>query len=63
MLEKWNAIPIHEKYYDAHQPIECTHSYDTGNDIIYIFTMLFGIVDGLTTVLNIVIVPQIMKTM
>ncbi len=55
MIEKWNAPPVYEKYYNECQPIQCIYTYETRNDIIYIATTLFGIAGGLTTVLKFIL--------
>jgi hypothetical protein len=55
MIEQWNAPPIFEKYYNECLPMQCTYTFETKNDVIYIFTTLFGIVGGLTTVLKLLI--------
>ncbi len=60
MIEKWHASPIYERYYNECKPIQCTYEIDTKNDIIYIVTTLFGLVDGLTTVLKFV-VPRLVE--
>ena len=60
MIEKWNATPIFERYYNECQPTNCTYSFMKRHDLIYIATTLFGLAGGLTTVLNF-IVPRLIK--
>jgi hypothetical protein len=60
MIEQWNVSPIFENYYNECQPIKCTYILDTNNDMIYIFTTLFGIAGGLTTVLRLIL-PRLIK--
>jgi hypothetical protein len=60
MIEQWNFLSIFEKYYNQCKPIKCIYTFETNNDIIYIVTILSGIVGGLNTVL-IFIVPRLVK--
>jgi hypothetical protein len=55
MIEQWNVSLIFEHYYNECLPMQCTYTLETKNDVIYIFTTLFGIVGGLTTVLKLLI--------
>jgi hypothetical protein len=60
MIEQWNVSTMYERYYNECQPTQCTYTTETRNDIIYIFTALFGIVGGLNTALKLV-VPRLVK--
>jgi hypothetical protein len=60
MIERWNASTIYELYYNECQPIQCTYKLETRNDVIYIFTTLFGIAGGITTILKIIL-PSLVK--
>jgi hypothetical protein len=60
MIEQWNTSTIYEQYYNECQPKECTHTFETTNDAIYIFTTLFAIAGGLTTALEL-IMPRLVK--
>ncbi len=60
MIEEWTAPAIYEKYYNACQPIQCTYTIETRNDVIYIVTTLLGIAGGLITILKLV-VPRLVK--
>jgi hypothetical protein len=60
MIEQWNVSTMYESYYNECQPTQCTYRIETRNDVIYIFTALFGIVGGLTTALKLV-VPRLVK--
>ena len=55
MIEQWYAPTIFENYYNECQPVQCTYTFETNNDLIYIFTTLFGLAGGLVTVLKLVI--------
>jgi hypothetical protein len=60
MIELWNVSSIFENYYNECRPIQCTYNLETKNDIIYIFTTLFGVAGGLTTVLRLIL-PRLIK--
>ncbi|CAF1607460.1 unnamed protein product, partial [Adineta ricciae] len=60
MIEEWNAIINYSNYFGECNPIQCTYSYQTRNDVIYIVTTLIGLVGGLITTLKI-IVPRFIR--
>jgi hypothetical protein len=60
MVEQWNSSVMFNSYYNECQPAQCTYTYVTKNDIIYIVTTLIGLVGGLITVLKLV-VPRLVK--
>jgi hypothetical protein len=60
MIEQWNFSSNFESYYNECQPVRCTYTFETNNDVIYIATTLFGIAGGLVTVLKF-IVPRLIK--
>ncbi|CAF1449799.1 unnamed protein product [Adineta steineri] len=60
MIEEWNSTQLYDRYYDECQPIECTYTVKTRNNVIYIVTTVFGIIGGLITVLKLV-VPRVVK--
>jgi hypothetical protein len=60
MIEKWNVSPAYERYYNACHPTQCTYTFETRNDLIYIVTTLFGIAGGLITVLKLIL-PRLIK--
>jgi hypothetical protein len=60
MIEEWNFSSSFENYYNECQPLKCTYTLETNNDMIYIATRLFGISGGLITVLKIII-PRLIK--
>ncbi|CAF1082825.1 unnamed protein product [Adineta ricciae] len=60
MIEEWEASIDYEKYYKLCEPFECSYSYRTSNEKVYIVTASFGLAGGLVTVLN-VIVPALVK--
>jgi hypothetical protein len=55
MIEKKDTFLTFENYYNECLPIQCTYTFETNNDIIYIVTTLFGVAGGLTTVFKLVI--------
>lgn len=55
MIEEWNSSIMYDRYYNECEPVQCTYSYQTRNDAIYIITTLVGLVGGLVTVLKIAI--------
>ncbi|CAF1112213.1 unnamed protein product [Adineta steineri] len=60
MVEEWSSTQLYDRYYDECQPIECTYTIQTRNNVIYITTTMFGIIGGLITILS-CIVPQVVK--
>ncbi len=60
MIEQWNTTTVFESYYSACRPIQCTYTLETNNDMIYIFTTLFGIAGGLTTILKLIL-PRLIE--
>ena len=55
IIEEWRSSVIDDTYYNECQPVQCTSSYQTRNDTIYIITTLVGLVGGVVTVLKIAI--------
>jgi hypothetical protein len=60
MIEEWNLSITYNTYYNECQPIICTYTYETKNGIVYIITVLLGLVGGLITALEFV-VPILVK--
>ena len=60
MVERWNWSSMYESYYGECQPEECSYTYETKNDAIYIITTVIGLFGGLVTVLKL-IVPYVVK--
>ena len=60
MIDTWNSSTMYNQYYNECQPAQCTYSYETRNDLVFIITTLIGLVGGLTTSLKIVI-PRLVK--
>ena len=58
MVEKWSWKPLFRDYFDACQPVECKYTYRSKSSIVYIITTLFGVIGGLSTILQI-IVPRL----
>ena len=52
MVENWNSSITYKDYYEECQPAQCSYTYVTRNDAIYIVTTIFGLVGGLVTVLR-----------
>ncbi|CAF0854600.1 unnamed protein product [Adineta steineri] len=55
MIEEWNPTQMYDRYYDECQPIECTYTIKTRNNILYVITTLIGIIGGLTRVSKILV--------
>jgi hypothetical protein len=60
MIEQWISNISYVNYYNQCHPIYCKHTYEEKNNIIYIVTVLFTLIGGLTSVLQ-VIVPRFVK--
>ncbi|CAF0953880.1 unnamed protein product [Adineta steineri] len=60
MIEEWNPTQMYDQYYNECQPIECTYTIRTRNNILYVITTLIGIIGGLTRVSKI-LVPLLVK--
>ncbi|CAF1226590.1 unnamed protein product [Adineta steineri] len=60
MIEEWNPTQMYAQYYNECQPIECTYTIRTRNNIFYVITTLIGIIGGLTRVSKI-LVPILVK--
>jgi hypothetical protein len=60
MIEEWNVSVVYERYFNVCQPMRCTYTLETRNDVIYIVTTLFVIAGGLITALKLVL-PRLMK--
>ncbi|CAF1199067.1 unnamed protein product [Adineta ricciae] len=52
MVEEWEESIDYEKYYKVCEPVECSYSYQTGNEKVYIVTASFGLAGGLVSVLK-----------
>ena len=52
MVEDWTFSNDYSRYYNACQPSQCSYTYRTRNDAIYIISTLFGLIGGLVTVLK-----------
>ncbi|CAF4621706.1 unnamed protein product [Rotaria sp. Silwood1] len=55
MIERWNLSTMYESYYNACQPISCTYNYVTRNNLIYVVTLVFGLVGGIVTILKLIL--------
>ena len=59
MIEEWNVTHMYDRYYNACQPTECTYNVEARNAVIYVVTTLIGIIGGLTTVLQFIILSSV----
>ncbi|CAF1296227.1 unnamed protein product [Adineta ricciae] len=55
MIEQWNVFIMYENYYEHCKPSECSYTYETRNDVIFIITTLIGLLGGLVTALKLAI--------
>ena len=55
MVENWKWSSIYSDYYDSCQPLECTYTYKTRNDAIYIITSLISLLGGLIVALKFIV--------
>ncbi|CAF3325012.1 unnamed protein product [Rotaria socialis] len=55
MVEQWNSSIMFESYYKPCQPLECTLSVTTRNDVIYIVTAVFWLLSGLIAILRFIV--------
>ncbi|CAF1660287.1 unnamed protein product, partial [Adineta ricciae] len=58
MMEEWRTVGNYTSYYAGCRPAQCVYTYTARNDIIYIVTVLIGLVGGLMTVLQL-LVPRL----
>ena len=54
MIEQWNNTVMYEDYYAECQPYECIYVLKHRNDVIYIVTMVTGLIGGLVTMLKLI---------
>ena len=55
MIEEWNATQLYDRYYVECQPIRCTYTIKTRNDVIYTITSMIGIIGGLSKVAKLLV--------
>lgn len=55
MVEQWNLSILFENYYEKCHPMQCTYDIDSRNDVVYIATILIGLLGGLTTMLKFIV--------
>jgi hypothetical protein len=60
MTEQWNSSISYDNYYAVCQPIQCSYTIQTRNDVTYIISMLIGVVGGTIAILQF-IVPRLVK--
>ena len=61
MVEKWDSYIGFEKYYDECQPTQCSYTVESRNGLVYIVTIVMGLVGGLVTIILKFIVPKIVN--
>ena len=64
MVETWHFSADHQAYFDACQPVQCTYTLKTRNDLLFIITTLFGLIGGVVTVLKFILplaVPRLLQ--
>ncbi|CAF1615456.1 unnamed protein product, partial [Adineta ricciae] len=49
MVEQWFPSITYESYYSECAPSKCTYTHETKNSIVYIVTMIIGLIGGLIT--------------
>ncbi|CAF1580818.1 unnamed protein product [Didymodactylos carnosus] len=59
MTEEWNDHAEFGDYYSQCNPDKCVYTYNKQGDIGYMVTTIIGLIDGLTTVLKILIPPGV----
>jgi len=57
MIEQWARNISYANYYDQCHPINCKYSYIQKNDVLYIITTITALIGGLTSVLQMIILP------
>ena len=60
MVEEWKKSIIYDDYYNKCQPSQCTYTHQTKNSAIYIVTTVVGLIGGLITVLQLIVL-QVVK--
>ncbi|CAF1140556.1 unnamed protein product [Adineta ricciae] len=60
MVEQWTPSPMFENYYSECMPTKCAYTIETKSTIIYIITVVIGLIGGLTTALKL-IVPRLVQ--
>ena len=55
MVENWTPSLTFESYYSECMPTKCAYTVETKNTIIYIATVVIGLIDGLTTALKLIL--------
>ncbi|CAF1270827.1 unnamed protein product [Adineta ricciae] len=60
MVDEWDKLILYKNYYNECKPTKCIYTYETKYSIIYIITILAGLIGGLTTALKL-IVPRVVS--
>ncbi|CAF1670819.1 unnamed protein product, partial [Adineta ricciae] len=55
MVEEWKSSTTYEKYYNECQPAICSYTELAKNGVVYIVTIVIGLIGGLITVLKILV--------
>ncbi|CAF4845695.1 unnamed protein product [Rotaria sp. Silwood1] len=62
LLEQWHPIIQYDKYYLQCSPKSCSYKFTARNNALYVFTMLVGLIGGLTAALKLA-VPKIVGSL
>jgi hypothetical protein len=52
MTEPWSTYVNYSAYYEQCHPIECKYTYIVKHDIVYMITIIIGMIGGLVTILQ-----------
>jgi hypothetical protein len=55
MVEQWRWSSTYVDYFDECHPVECSYTFKTRNYVIYIMTILIGLIGGLVTILKLAV--------
>jgi hypothetical protein len=55
MVEQWKWASTYADYFDECHPVECSYTFKTRNDVIYIVTILIGLIGGLIRALKLAV--------
>jgi hypothetical protein len=55
MVEQWRWSSTYADYFDECHPVECSYTFKTRNDVIYIVTILIGLIGGLIRALKLAV--------
>lgn len=55
MIDQWNLDISYKNYYNQCEPLQCSYTYTTRGDLLYILSTIFGIFGGLIIVLKVLV--------